>query len=236
MTELMPFAVRAINLADHADNPVHTDAGAIAAGFPAAIVAGTTIYAYMTHVPVAAWGLEWLESGGVELRLKRPVFDGEQVNCVVRHDQSETFTDATVSGEIRASMRLIRRSPPHEQRRGVRLGNLDVTLDPDLCSYGTRCGDPLALYPDLGIAAPVLWAQLANMSFMQNLVTGPWVHTRSRIHHHGVAKLGAHLHVESTLIERFDSRAGERAIVDIVISADGTPAATVEHEAIIVLA
>ena len=53
---LQPWTVRARNLSEHADNLIHTDAGARAAGFPAALVAGVTTYAYLTHPVVAAWG------------------------------------------------------------------------------------------------------------------------------------------------------------------------------------
>ena len=48
-TELTHWSTRAINLPDHANNLIHTDEGARAAGFPGALVAGATIYAYMTH-------------------------------------------------------------------------------------------------------------------------------------------------------------------------------------------
>ena len=57
--------------------------------------------------------------------------------------------------------------------------------------------------------------------FIDNLVTGPWVHVRSRIFHEGVAGLGSKIRIESNLVDRFDSRAGERALVDMRIYADG---------------
>ena len=77
------------------------------------------------------------------------------------------------------------------------------------------------------------WANLANTVFKENLVTGPWIHVRSRIFHEGLGVPGAAIRTEATLVERFDSRAGERAIVDLRIYADDRPVATVEHEAII---
>jgi len=79
----MPVAwsIVAQNLPEHARNPIHTDEGAQAAGFPRALVAGVTTYAYMTHPIVAAWGLEWLQSGGGEFRFRKPVFDKDVVTC-----------------------------------------------------------------------------------------------------------------------------------------------------------
>jgi len=55
------WTVTAQNLAEHARNPIHTDAGAQAAGFPRALVAGVTTYAYLTH-PIAAAGLSFDEA------------------------------------------------------------------------------------------------------------------------------------------------------------------------------
>ena len=59
-----PWPVVARNLSEHSSNPIHPDAGAQAAGFPAALVAGVTTYAYLTHPIVAAWGRDGLEHGG----------------------------------------------------------------------------------------------------------------------------------------------------------------------------
>ncbi len=81
---LQAWSAAAVNLAEHADNVIHTDAGARAAGFPSALVAGVTVYAYMTHVPAAAWGLDWLRTGGAHVRFRSPVFDGDPVDYVPR--------------------------------------------------------------------------------------------------------------------------------------------------------
>ena len=77
------WTVRARNLPEHARNPIHTDAGAQAAGFPRALVAGVTTYAYLTHPVVAAWGESWLGGGAAEVRFRRPLFDGDDVRCAV---------------------------------------------------------------------------------------------------------------------------------------------------------
>jgi hypothetical protein len=41
--------------------------------------------------------------------------------------------------------------------------------------------------------------------------------------------------VHATVIDRFQRRSGERAIVDVAIEVDGNLVATLEHEAIITL-
>lgn len=234
--ELQPWSTTAINLPDHADNAVHTDVGARAAGFDRALVAGTSVYAYMTHPPAAGWGMDWVTGGGGELRLRRPVFDADRVDCVLSAaGEGPRTVRAEVDGEARATLELWERAPAPPARSGERLATLETVIDEVEATYGARCGDDLSLYAERQIVHPVLWPNLANRVFTEQLVTGPWVHVRSRIHHHGAAPLGATVRVESTLIERFDSRAGERALVDMVMYANDTLAATIEHEAIVVL-
>ena len=233
-SELRPWSTHAVNLPDHADNVIHTDAGAQAAGFAKALVAGTTVYAYMTHPAVAAWGIDWVAGGGGELRLRRPVFDGDLVECEIEHGE-KPVVQATVAGDSRASLELWQRTVAPLMRDGKPLEPVEVTLGDEHLDYGLRCGDDLALYAEEQIAHPVVWANLANTVFKENLVTGPWIHVRSRIHHQGLGRIGAHVHVDAVLVDRFDSRAGERALVDMRFLADDEPVATIEHEAIIVL-
>ncbi len=245
MTTLETWSTPAINLPDHAGNLIHTDAGAKAAGFERALVAGTTVYAYMTHPIMAGWGTEWLQSGGGELRLRKPVFDNDLVDCTIGPtdpdagpgaDPDAVTVTAEVGGEARATLEVWRRTEAPAVRSGKPLRALEVVLDQSHIDYGIRAGDDLAVYGRQQIAHPVTWANLANAVFIDELVTGPWVHVRSRIHHEGLAAIGAAVRIESMLIDRFDSRAGERALVDMRFYADGKPVATIEHEAIIVLA
>ena len=232
---LQDWSTTAINLPDHADNEIHTDEGALAAGFESALVAGTTVYAYLTHVAAAAWGLDWVAGGGGELRLRRPVFDRDPVDCVVTAGDDGPVVTAQVAGDARASLDLWKSTVAPAMRDGEQLDGLDLVLSDEHIDYGVRCGDDLALYVDEGIAPPVTWVNLANSVFKQTLVTGPWIHTRSRIHHEGVGRLGDHVHIDAVLLERFDSRAGERALVDMRFYAADEPVATIEHEAIIAL-
>lgn len=236
MTQLQPWSTRAINLPDHASNPVHTDAGAVAAGFERALVAGTTVYAYLTHPPVAAWGRDWLSQGGGELRLRQPVFADDLVECEVVHYEGQVVVEAQVAGSARASFSVAHVADPLPHRDGDKLPPFEVDLTESHIDYGVRAGDDLPLYAIDGIIPPVTWTTLANDVFMEHLVTGPWVHVRSRIAHAGLARVGQQCRIESTVVDRFDSRAGERALVDLSIFADDQLVASIEHEAIMVLA
>lgn len=241
---LSPWSAPAVNLPDHASNPIHTDDGARAAGFSSALVAGVTIYAYMTHVPVAAWGLDWLRSGGAHVRFRTPICDGEIVEYVPGDAEpgSEESTgratlEARVGGAVRSTCE-VEYTGVHPERctgDGERLLPMSFVADGSDADYALRAGETLGLYSEQQIVHPVTWMRIANGFFHQQMVTGPWIHVRSHLLHQGIARLGSTIDATAVVVERFDTRAGRRAILDVRIFADGRPVATYEHEAIIEL-
>lgn len=236
MTDLLQsWQTRAINLPEHASNPIHTDAGAQAAGYPSAIVAGTTVYAYLTHPPAAAWGEDWLSSGGGELRLKQAVLDADVVDCAIAGSEQEPTIEARCHDDVKATFDVWRSAEAPAMRSGDALPTWEFTLDETWANYGVRCGDDLTLYQDEGIAHPAMWPSLANSLYTEHLINGSWIHTRSRIFHQGVARIGDQMRIDSAVIDRFETRAGQRAVVDMAMFANGEPVARVEHEALVSL-
>ena len=233
-----PWTVTAQNLPEHAGNRIHTDAGARAEGFPAALVAGVTTYAYLTHPLVAAWGVDWLARGGGEVRFSAPVFARRQLECTptAQPDGSVTVeaVDPTEDRNPRAVFAALRDAgPPPVARDGKALPSRQLVLDGRYgADYGARAGDDLALYVREGIVHPAVWPAIANTVMSTDVVRGSWIHTRSIIRHHAVAHQGTTVVVHATVVDRF-VRHGERAVVDVVIEHDGAPVATIEHEAII---
>ena len=233
MSDLQPWTRAAVNLSEHADNIIHTDAGARAAGFAGALVAGTTIYAYMTHPPAVAWGDDWIGGGGGEVWFRRPVLDGELVECVIDATGVAPRVVATVGGEERCVFEVWRAVAAPGPRPGDDLPMFELALGDAWADYGLRAGDDLTFYSERGIVHPAAWPSIANNVFKRFLVDGPWIHTRSRIYHQAVVRADATVAVQATVVDRFDSRAGERALVDIVIGVDDEPVCTIEHEAIV---
>ena len=190
------WVVRARNLSEHADNVIHTDEGAQAAGFPSALVAGVTTYAYLTHPLVAAWGADWVARGGGEVRFRAPVFADADVECL------PTITgDASVMMEAvcrdqernpRVTFDAVRDAgPPPAMRAGEQLPSRQFRLGDEFAAdYGERAGDDLSLYADQGIMHPVTWPQIANRIMSTDLVNGAWIHTRSIIRHHAPGPIG----------------------------------------------
>ena len=231
MSVLQPWSVTAANLPEHAENLIHTDEGAIAAGFPGALVAGATVYAYLTHVPMTAWGLDWLSNGGAEVRFSSPVMDRATVDCVPIDD----VIDAQVDGSVKARCAVTQRSVALQARPGETLVPIDFVADPTWSDYGSRAGDDSAIYAEHGVLHPASWMRIANQFFHEQLVSGSWIHVRSSVRHRGLARIGSTVHADAVVVDRFDSRAGKRAIAHVYITADGQPVAHYEHEAIVEL-
>lgn len=239
MTPPAPWSIVARNLPDHASNPIHTDAGARAAGFPRALVAGVTTYTYCVHPIAAHWGLEWARSGSAEVSFASPVFDTETLSFPVAVDDDdglhlEVRVDRSDRPLVRVDARRL--APPRPIRSSAKVEpletmtvDLDREFDPD---YAERAGDDLELFTSAGVVHPGVWPRLANHMFHEQLVNGAWIHTRSHIRHHGLAPLGSNAVVRGVVFDR-SVRRGLRAVADIEITVHGVVVASVEHEAII---
>ena len=232
------WSIRARNLPEHARNPIHTDVGARSAGFNAAIVAGVTIYAYLTRPVVNAWTGRWIHRGEALVEFASPVYADDLVDCVPFIHEGHLEVQGTVSNEIRARCTAWLAAP--DGARPVRsfhepLESESVTLVDEWADYGQRAGEDLDLYAELGVVHPAVWPALANYVVERQLVNGPWIHARSRISHHGTGAVGATAVVDAIVVDRFDTRAGPRVILDVSVSVDGERVATIEHEAIITL-
>ncbi|MEO0495147.1 MAG: hypothetical protein AAF081_17205 [Actinomycetota bacterium] len=226
------WSIAAVNLPEHADNPVHTVEGGIAAGYDGAVVAGTTVFAYLTRPVAEAWGRDWVVGGGHEVWFRGPVLADEPV--VVAGGPAEVV--ATVGDRLCARLVPGRSSEAPAEPVGERLDPLVVELDDRWSGYAARTGEDLALYAEERLIHPCVWPSLANRVFATQLVDGSWVHTRSRIRHLGPASPGDTVVVESWEIDRFSTRAGERAVVDLRMTVEDRLVCAVEHEAIVRLA
>ena len=238
LTTPVPWSIVAQNLPEHARNPIHTDSGAQAAGFARALVAGVTTYAYLTHPVVVAWGEDWLASGGGEVRFRSPVFQDDHLDLVPASVDGDVMIDARVGDDLPlATFRAVRDSgAPPSTRSGEVLRTRQIALDGELgAEYGVRAGDDLDVFVRLGLVHPAVWPALANHIVHVDVARGAWIHTRSIIRHHGIARTGATATVHAVVVERFE-RSGERAVLDVRIDVDGRPVATLEHEAIIAFA
>lgn len=79
-TDRLPeYRVKARNTSETSENKIHDNEVARRYGFRGALVPGVTLYAYLTHPLVEAFGTAWLERGTASVRFLKPVLDGEEV-------------------------------------------------------------------------------------------------------------------------------------------------------------
>ena len=238
---MIVWSVDARNLPEHATNPIHTDAGAQAAGFERALVAGVTSYAYCLHPVVGHFGLDWVGSGVSEVRFRAPVFDGDHVSFDLEEVSENEITVSARTDRATSADVVVRAWPseapdsprPNAERPGQRLEPMQTLLVGEFGpGYASRAGDDLLIFDHQKIVHPAVWTALANRVFHTQLVRGSWIHTRSVVQHHGFAYEGETATTQATVVERF-VRSGERAVANVVITVGSRPIATIEHEAII---
>ena len=98
------YHVKARNTSATSENKIHDDQIAREFGFRGALVPGVTVYAYLTHPLVEAFGAAWLERGTASVRFAKPIHDGEEVRiggAVTAHDAKRltaTLSASTAAG------------------------------------------------------------------------------------------------------------------------------------------
>jgi acyl dehydratase len=256
-TTLPVWRVIAANDAVDSGNPIHDDTVAKQLGFGGGLVPGVTVYGYLTHPLVAQFGIEFLTRGYMEVRFRRPVYEGEalQVNAQItgQHD-GRWQLDLNVSnpaGELCAigtaqfpappvtETELPPRAPLPSPRRPATpealqvtpvLGTLDVRFDAALApTFLTILGETLPLYHE--IAHPAWLLRQANYLVDRNLALGPWIHVASTIQHLGVVRSGEDIAVRGRVVELTTHKGNDYADIDVVLMTD-RPIMRVLHRAI----
>ena len=83
------------------DNIIHSTEGAAKFGFQGALVGGVTVYSWAVPALIEALGEEWLDSGWIDFRLRRPVYPGDEITTRVTPTESGVeFTMAKADGEV----------------------------------------------------------------------------------------------------------------------------------------
>jgi len=233
------YRVLARNTATSSSNKIHDDAVARRYGFAGGLVPGVDVYAYMTHPPAQAWGVDWLERGSMRARFLAPVYEGEEI--VV----SATTTLDRMSLDLRGSDGGVRATgeaqlPEHRDRPPPPPGPGDwrpahqaddppeaspaslatgtpLALAPHgfhadpAAEYLAEVGESLPLYTDERVAHPGWLLRDANRVLSTNVRLGPWIHVESITQHHGVVHDGDTIHTRATVTREWE-RKGHRFV------------------------
>lgn len=248
------YRVVARNTSRASDNKIHDDRVARGFGFAGGLVPGVDVYGYMTHLPVARWGREWLEHGIAECRFLKPVYDGDTVVVSAAETADGLALRAESRGELcaagLAALPVEARSagevfaagqpaPPPTLRpaadetslaEGTRLAIRPVRVaDADAAAYLGELGESLPLYRAERIVHPATIAGLGNWVLKDNVTLGPWMHVGSRIEHFSAARIGDELTARARVTANYEKKGHRFVDLDVFVFANGVLAARLAH-------
>ena len=241
------YDVVASNIDPTVDNKIHDDEVAQQYGFTGALVPGVEVFAYATTPMVDAWGVDWLAGGRLQLRFRRPVYDGEKVTVSAVDGTLRVVgpedTERAVGVYAAPAPQVLRRDlPAHPLPQHVRpldaltcgpLGTVHVQgTTEDNAAYVQAVAEPSPLYLAQSLAHPGALLRLVNLALMSNVDLGPWIHTASDARLLAPACLPATMTVRAEVTDLTERNGSSYVHYDAVVFADGTAVMDVAHTAI----
>ncbi|HEV8307259.1 MAG TPA: MaoC family dehydratase [Methylomirabilota bacterium] len=225
---LPALRLRARTQSRYSANRIHDDTVARTYGYAAGLIAGTTIYGFMTRPLLAAWGPDWLARGSARVRFMRPIYDGDEV-CVETRviARSGGAAAGEIVVEVLASTRD--REPAATAIAGLAWGAPPVIPDPGGYPAGPLPAVRMEVTPDRlrrldPLGSPVLELEAAEIERYARELDDPSVLYRGplALAHPGLllqqanralsenVALGPWVHVSSDLAHCGVARTGQR--------------------------
>ena len=256
-TLLPEWRVTAENDAIDSRNPIHDDSLARKLGFAGGLVPGVTVYGYLTHPLIAAFGAEFLEQGFMSARFRRPIYADQTVSvrtAVVANDEASVALELNVSnpaGEVCAVCTACFSGPSVPDKTLPPLAPLPESRRPatpeslrDNPVFGTFYADSegglapaflrgmsedLPLYQH--ITHPAWLLRQANYLVDRNLALGPWIHVSSEVQHLATVSAGVKITVRGKVVSLEERNGNDYADIDVVLCTD-RPVMRVLHRVI----
>jgi acyl dehydratase len=248
------YSLVAFNTATESTNRIHDDDVAKQLGFRGGLVPGVDVYAYLTHLPVEAWGRPWLERGSIRARFVQPVYDGRPTDVVpvgeggieARNESGAVCATATASLPDVAPEAPDPGDWPDVEQVDDRPAAAPEVLVPGTAFglaphrfHADRAGEYLAdvredlpIYAEEGIAHPGWILRDANYVLSANVVLGPWIHVESQVQHHGVVQDGDLVSARAIVTDERERKGHRFVTLDVLHLAGDRPVARTEHTAI----
>lgn len=251
------YRVSAFNTAKASENKIHDDATAQRFGFKGGFVGGVNVYAYMSHQPVSAWGLDWLRRGTGEARFGKPVYEGciAEVSALEDADgmaitvHSEGVLCATGRAAMPAelppapALEDFRRVLPRANRANADETSLAVGdwlgMNPFTVTEAVHAQDLLdvreadPVYAQESIIHPGMVLRCCNWVLTHNVILPAWIHMGSTVRNLGLAHAGDTLNVRARITKNYEHKGHKWVELDaLVVANEATPVAQVTHIAI----
>ncbi|MGY1834384.1 hypothetical protein ACI79P_04660 [Blastococcus sp. SYSU DS0510] len=233
------------HVVEESTNKIHEDDVARRYGFDGALVPGVELFARTTTPLVAAWGAEWLSRGRIDLRFRRPTYDGDEL---LVDPADGRLTVSGPSGEVRCvgSAGLGADRPdlagyapvpaPRELLTDPVVGPMGSVSEAGTAErndwYLDAIGEPLELYRQEGLVHPGLLLRLVNELLMQNVALGPWIHTSSDCRFLGAARLPVELTAHGRVTDVGRRGRHDEVRYDALVLAGDEPVLQVHHTAL----
>lgn len=246
----------AFNTATASENKIHDDAVASRFGFTGGLVPGVDVFAYLAHMPMAAWGKDWLSGGHMRARFNRPVYDGDATTVEAEADGVDAMVmRVSARGEMCAAGNARRKGkaapkvllgvtdmPAMEMRAPASMDSLKVgatlgtlrevyTRDQGLEHIEAVRDDP-KLYDDGRFANAAWLLRRANYVLAENVKLGPWIHVESAIDMHSLLRDGEELEVRAAVADNSDSKGHLIVTLDVQMLTGGRHVMSCTHWAI----
>jgi acyl dehydratase len=262
MSTVAAWELQAHNTATHSGNKIHDDEVARRFGFGGGLVPGVDLYAYLTHPPAEAWGLDWLERGTMQARFARPVYEGDIVRVVpidhdddrdgrrVRLELRNSNDELCATGEA-ALPPLAAAVPGLDAWPDVRQVQSAPPASPASLVVGTQFGldrhgfhadrageylddvrETLPIYSTSRVAHPGWVLRDANYVLSRNVRLGPWIHVESSAQHHRLVADGDSVSTRAIVTREWEHKGHRFVTLDVAVIAAGALAVRIMHTAI----
>ena len=219
-----------------AENRVHNPSVARSFGFAGGLVPGVDVYAYLTRPVVERWGLEWLEHGWGELRLRKPVYGGDEVEVAFERDTvtARKVVDGELCADLVAGLerRPVEALSPEERPLPARrheasedsfrlhgFGTYRQTVTEEQAQRHLRdVLEALPIYDEEAILHPAHLLRFANTALSASYRLGPWLHVGSHIQHTGLVRRGQEVEARARLAGCFEKKGHRFVELDVQVT------------------
>lgn len=246
----------AFNTATDSDNKIHDDATARRFGFTGGLVPGVEVFAYMSHIPAALWGEDFLRRGVMSARFLKPVYDGDEATAEGTPKEKTLALALSSRGLLCAegsasladppSVRLDdipARAPvasedrpdasPESLAEGTVLGVYESPFDANLgAAYLRDTRETLALFEGGAVTTPGWLLRQANFALAAHVRLGPWIHVGSAVQFHGALREAGTLQTRARVTRHFEKTGHLFAVLDVRVAHEGCVLMSGEHTAI----